>query len=56
MPLSEAEQLVGALRQRGVPVELRVYPDEGHGLTKRANRLDAYPRVFDWLDRVVPPR
>jgi dipeptidyl aminopeptidase/acylaminoacyl peptidase len=56
VPLSEAEQLVGALRQRGVPVELRVYPDEGHGLTKRANRLDAYPRVFDWLDRVVPPR
>ena len=25
--------------------------DEGHGLAKRVNRLDAYPRMFDFLCR-----
>jgi dipeptidyl aminopeptidase/acylaminoacyl peptidase len=46
VPLSETEQLVASLRQRGVPCELSVYPDEGHGLTRLANRLDAYPRAL----------
>ncbi len=49
VPLSEAEQLVAAVRANDVPCELLVYPDEGHGLAKRANRLDAYPRVLEFL-------
>jgi prolyl oligopeptidase PreP (S9A serine peptidase family) len=54
VPLSEAEQLHAALTERGVECELLVYPDEGHGLAKLANRLDAYPRVSDFLRRVMP--
>lgn len=53
VPLAEAEQIHGALRAKGVPCELAVYPDEGHGLAKLANRLDAYPRAVDFLDRVL---
>jgi dipeptidyl aminopeptidase/acylaminoacyl peptidase len=53
VPLSEAEQLVGSLRARGIDTELLVYPDEGHGLAKLANRLDAYPKAFAFLDRVL---
>lgn len=49
VPLSEAEQLVAALTANGVPCELRVYPDEGHGLARRGNRLDAYPRALAFL-------
>ena len=49
VPLSEAEQLVASLRTRGVPCELLVYADEGHGLAKLANRLDAYPRAIEFL-------
>ena len=49
VPLSEAEQLVAALAANGVPCELRVYPDEGHGLARRVNRLDAYPRALAFL-------
>ncbi|WP_020573586.1 S9 family peptidase [Actinopolymorpha alba] len=49
VPLSEAEQVVAALRERGVPCELRVYADEGHGLAKRANQLDAYPQALAFL-------
>jgi dipeptidyl aminopeptidase/acylaminoacyl peptidase len=61
VPLSEAEQLHAALTERGVPCELLVYGDEGHGLQRLANRLDAFPRAAEWLERVlarepVPPR
>jgi dipeptidyl aminopeptidase/acylaminoacyl peptidase len=49
VPLSEAEQLVNALRARQVPVEFLVYPDEGHGLVKLSNILDAYPKIADFL-------
>jgi dipeptidyl aminopeptidase/acylaminoacyl peptidase len=33
-----------------VPVEFHVYDDEGHGLVKLANKLDAYPRIAAFLD------
>lgn len=49
VPLSEAEQIAKALEKRGVPCQLLVYPDEGHGLAKRVNRLDAYPQAFAFL-------
>jgi dipeptidyl aminopeptidase/acylaminoacyl peptidase len=51
VPLSEAEQLVAAVRENKVECELLVYPDEGHGLAKRVNRLDAYPRAVAFLAR-----
>ena len=53
VPLGEAEQLVTAVRSRGVPCELLVYDDEGHGLSRLANRLDAHPRAIAFLDRVL---
>lgn len=55
VPLREAEQLLAALRSHDVPCELLVYRDEGHGLAKLANRLDAYPRAIAFLDRVLGP-
>jgi len=51
VPLSEAEQLAEAVRSRGQECELLVYGDEGHGLARRTNRLDAYPRAFAFLAR-----
>lgn len=53
VPLSEAEQIAKVLEQKGIRHELAVYPDEGHGLAKLANRLDAYPRAADFLDEVL---
>ena len=57
VPLGEAEQIHRALTARGVRCELLVYDDEGHGLSKLKNRLDAYPRAVAFLDEVlgVPP-
>lgn len=51
VPVSEAEQIVAALKKRNVPVEYLRYEDEGHGLAKLKNRLDAYPKMADFLDR-----
>jgi dipeptidyl aminopeptidase/acylaminoacyl peptidase len=51
VPVGEARQLHALLRARGVESELLIYDDEGHGLAKRVNRLDAYPRMFDFLRR-----
>ena len=51
VPLSEAEQMAVRLKMIGKEVELLVYPDEGHGLAKLKNRMDAYPKVAAFLDK-----
>ncbi len=53
VPVTEAEQLAARLDSRGIPCELRIYEDEGHGLARLSNRLDAYPKAVDFLDRVL---
>jgi dipeptidyl aminopeptidase/acylaminoacyl peptidase len=49
VPVGEAEQLVASLTRRGVRCELCIYDDEGHGLARLANQLDAYPRAIEFL-------
>jgi dipeptidyl aminopeptidase/acylaminoacyl peptidase len=39
VPVIEAEQIVNNLKQRGVPVEYILFPDEGHGWRKVPNRI-----------------
>jgi dipeptidyl aminopeptidase/acylaminoacyl peptidase len=51
VPIEEAEQIVAALKKRNIPVEYLRYEDEGHGLAKLKNRLDAYPKMVDFLGR-----
>lgn len=53
VPLGEAKQIHASLTERGIPAELLIYEDEGHGLNKLKNRLDAYPKAVDFLDRVL---
>lgn len=53
VPLGEAEQIHLALRERGIRTELLVYHDEGHGLNKLPNRLEAYPKAIAFLEEVV---
>jgi dipeptidyl aminopeptidase/acylaminoacyl peptidase len=53
VPLLEAEQLVSSLRRRNVACKLLVYADEGHGLQKLSNRLEAYPRAVEFLNGIL---
>jgi dipeptidyl aminopeptidase/acylaminoacyl peptidase len=39
VPVVEAEQIVASLEARGVPVKYTLFPDEGHGWRKTANRV-----------------
>jgi dipeptidyl aminopeptidase/acylaminoacyl peptidase len=55
VPVGEAEQIHDVARAKGLRSDLLVYDDEGHGLAKLANRLDAYPRVATFLDEVLRP-
>jgi dipeptidyl aminopeptidase/acylaminoacyl peptidase len=56
VPAYEAEQIVDAVKANGGEVEYLLYEDEGHGLAKLKNRIDAYPKVADFLDRHVKNR
>ena len=49
VPVGEAEQIVKSLRDRNVPVEYLLYTDEGHGISKRKNQFDCYPKVAAFL-------
>jgi dipeptidyl aminopeptidase/acylaminoacyl peptidase len=51
VPLSEAQQIVAALEARGVPTQLLVFDDEGHGVIKLKNKLVMYPIVVEFLDQ-----
>jgi len=50
VPVGEAEQIVERVRGNGGTVEYLLYEDEGHGLAKLKNRLDAYPKIATFLD------
>jgi dipeptidyl aminopeptidase/acylaminoacyl peptidase len=56
VPVGEAVQITDALKKRGMPVELMIFDDEGHGLSKRKNRLVAYPAIVSFLDKYVRDR
>jgi len=49
VPVVEAEQVVESLEERGVPVEYVLFPDEGHGFRKTANRIRATAAVVQWF-------
>ncbi len=51
VPVTEAEQAVDALRQRGREVTYLCYDGEGHGIAKMKNRLDCYPQVAAFLKK-----
>ncbi|HEV2148634.1 MAG TPA: S9 family peptidase [Longimicrobiaceae bacterium] len=48
-------ELYNALRLKGVPTELVLYPREPHGLRERAHQLDYMRRITEWMDRYLQP-
>jgi dipeptidyl aminopeptidase/acylaminoacyl peptidase len=47
--LSETEQIVAAMKEKGIDHELIVFPDEGHGFAKPENRLKFYREADKFL-------
>ncbi|MHA1930182.1 MAG: prolyl oligopeptidase family serine peptidase, partial [Candidatus Thorarchaeota archaeon] len=53
VPLSESIQMYERVKEKGIPVQLMRFADEGHGLAKLKNRIKAYSEVFKWLAEIV---
>jgi dipeptidyl aminopeptidase/acylaminoacyl peptidase len=53
VPVSQGYELYNALRRRGVPTRMVVYPRQPHGLQEPKFILDAMQRNLDWFDRWV---
>jgi len=49
----ESDELVAAVQANEVPVEYVVFPDEGHGFSKKANRIKASEAYVGFLDRYL---
>jgi len=49
VPVSEARQVIDAARDQDVPVGSLIFDDEGHHTTARANLIEQFERVADFL-------
>ena len=47
----ESDDVVAALKKNGVPVEYIVFADEGHGFSKKKNRIEGYRAILEFLDK-----
>ncbi len=53
VPKTEADQMAAAVKAQGGIVEYLLFGDEGHGLTKLKNRIDAYSAADAFLKKYV---
>ena len=53
VPPSQSRELYTAFRIRRIPVEMVLYPREGHGLAERGHQKDSLERIMGWFDRYL---
>jgi len=49
----ESDEVVAAVKNKGVPVEYVVFPDEGHGFMKKENEIRGYGQILQFLDKYL---
>ncbi|MGD0097422.1 MAG: S9 family peptidase [Terracidiphilus sp.] len=54
-PAPQSFEFWHALKDRQVPTQLVVYPNEGHGFVDPAHRRDVMVRAAEWFARYMPP-
>lgn len=52
-PLTQAVEMHTALKWEGVPVELVIFPREGHGMREPAHQREFLGRALGWFDRYL---
>ncbi len=50
---AESDEIVAAVKKNNVPVEYILFPDEGHGFTKKKNQIAGYGAVLTFLDKYL---
>jgi dipeptidyl aminopeptidase/acylaminoacyl peptidase len=51
--INESDQIVSALRVKGIPVEYMVKQNEGHGFANEENRIDFYKEMEKFLAKYL---
>lgn len=52
VPVAQAERMAQAVRGKGLPVALRIYPGEGHGFRRAETIRDQYLAILSFLGQV----
>lgn len=52
-PVLQAIEMHTALKWKGVPVELVIYPREGHGMREAPHQKDFLTRGLGWFERYL---
>ena len=55
VPVIEAEQIVSTLKQRNIPVQYVLFPDEGHGWRKTPNRIRSTLAIVKFFSEHLRP-
>jgi dipeptidyl aminopeptidase/acylaminoacyl peptidase len=50
---AESQEIVDAVKKKGVPVEFFLFPNEGHGFARKETQEKAYKATLDFLDRYL---
>merc|ERR1712238_493018 len=53
---AEADQIAFSMKEKGIPVEYVLYPDEGHGFARPDNRIDFNGRTEEFLKKYLGGR
>ena len=54
-PVTESDQIVRTVRENGGQVRYMRWPDEGHGISKQANRVTFYRQLVGFLEEHLVP-
>jgi dipeptidyl aminopeptidase/acylaminoacyl peptidase len=50
---AEADDMVAAIKKRNGIIEYLIFDDEGHGITRKANKIIAYQSILEFLDKYL---
>ncbi len=50
VPISEARQIISAIKENNGTVDSLIFSDEGHIISKQTNRIALYRKVVDFFD------
>ena len=53
VPVSQGQELYNALRKQGVPVQMVIYPRQGHGVNEPRLLMDVKRRPVEWFERWI---
>ncbi|HEX9942065.1 MAG TPA: S9 family peptidase [Thermoanaerobaculia bacterium] len=50
---AESDEIVEAVRKKGIPVEYHLFPNEGHGFARKETQEKAYQATLEFLDKYL---